>query len=63
MLYSTFLGGSGSDSADEIVVQAGNAFVTGSTDSPDFPTTPRAYQKALSGGNDAFVVKITDPAP
>ncbi|UFP92794.1 SBBP repeat-containing protein [Gloeobacter morelensis] len=63
LVYSTFLGGSGSDSADEIVVQAGNAFVTGSTDSPDFPTTPRAYQKALSGGSDAFVVKITDPAP
>ena len=46
--YSTYLGGSGDDQATGIAVDAGgNAYVTGSTDiwrSPNFPTTPGAFQ-------------------
>jgi hypothetical protein len=38
LVYSTFLGGRGDDQANAIVVDSiGNAYVTGTTDSPDFP--------------------------
>jgi hypothetical protein len=66
LVYSTYLGGSGAnaggggDSAAGIVVDAsGNAYVTGTTWSADFPTTPGAFQTTLSGGVDnAFVTKL-----
>jgi hypothetical protein len=58
LVYSTYLGGSGGDEALGIAVDnAGDAYVTGDTDSTDFPTTPGAYQTAL-GGSDAFVTKL-----
>jgi Cep192 domain 4/Beta-propeller repeat/HYDIN/CFA65/VesB-like, Ig-like domain len=61
LVYSTFLGGSGTDSGNAIVVNAGgDAFVTGSTDSPDFPTTSGAFQTVFGGGtSDAFVTQLT----
>ncbi len=58
LFYSTFLGGSGSDFGDDIAVDvAGNAYVTGSTRSNDFPTV-NAFQTSNQGGNEAFVAKI-----
>ena len=40
LLYATYLGGSGADSGQGIAVdRAGQAYVTGGTASPDFPTT------------------------
>ena len=59
--YSTYLGGSGNDSAAGIAVDAqGSAYVIGTTDSPNFPTA-NAIDSALSGpfDRDAFVVKLT----
>jgi len=57
--YATYLGGSSSDSASAIAVDAaGNAFVGGTTSSSNFPTTPGAYATAIAGGQDAFVVKL-----
>ncbi|MBB6731544.1 DUF7507 domain-containing protein [Cohnella zeiphila] len=57
--YSTFLGGHGTDEAHGVAVDgAGSAYVTGSTTSPDFPTTPGAFQITLNGVIGAFVSKI-----
>jgi murein DD-endopeptidase MepM/ murein hydrolase activator NlpD len=61
--YGTFLGGSGPDEAAGIAVDAsGAAYLTGSTYSSDFPTTPGAFDTSFNGGTyDAFVVKLAVP--
>lgn len=44
LVYSTYLGGAGSDGASGVAVDAdGRASVAGQTDSSDFPTTPSAF--------------------
>ncbi len=57
-VYSTFLGGSGGDTASGIAQVSGNAYVTGATSSPDFPATIDAYQPASGGSYDAFVTLL-----
>jgi hypothetical protein len=58
LVYSTYLGGSGSDSGDAIAVDgSGNAYLTGYTYSADFPTQD-PIQPNLAGSGDAFVTKI-----
>jgi len=58
LIYSTYLGGSAFDGAKSVAVDvAGNAYITGVTQSTNFPTQ-NAYSNALKGGTDAFVVKI-----
>jgi hypothetical protein len=68
--YSTYLGGSNSDTGNDIAVDdTGNAYLTGRTNSTDDPTTPEnegfplvnPVQPAFGGGTlDAFVAKIAD---
>lgn len=61
LLYSTYLGGGGGDGGSGIAVDgSGNAYVTGSTDSTDFPTTPGAFQTTLGSpdASNAFVTKL-----
>ncbi|MHB1458413.1 MAG: DUF7948 domain-containing protein [Armatimonadota bacterium] len=59
LLYSTYLGGSGIDEGKSIAVDAiENAYVTGWTRSPDFPTTPDAYDTEFDGGQDGFVIEL-----
>jgi hypothetical protein len=58
LVYATYLGGSGTDRGFGIAVDsAGNAYVTGRTQSPNFPTV-NPLQRSLGGIEDAFVVKL-----
>ncbi len=58
-LYSTYLGGSGDDSGSDITVNSsGNAFITGRTSSPDFPTSSGVYRRTNAGGQDVFVTEL-----
>ncbi|MDT7807412.1 MAG: hypothetical protein QOJ70_1225 [Acidobacteriota bacterium] len=59
LTYSTYLGGAGSDAGNDIVLDAlGNAYVTGTTSSNNFPVQG-AFQPATGGGSsDAFVTKL-----
>ena len=59
LVYSTYLGGTSYDTGTGIAVDtAGNAYVTGTTGSADFPTTLGAYQTTYGGNGDAFVTKL-----
>jgi hypothetical protein len=58
LVYSTYLGGSGEDWGPGIAVDSfGTAYVTGYTQSTDFPTV-NAIQPTNHGSGDAFVTKI-----
>jgi uncharacterized protein (TIGR03437 family) len=58
LYYATYLGGSVSDAATGLALDsAGNAYVAGVTNSPDFPVTSQAFQKKLAGASNAFVAK------
>jgi hypothetical protein len=57
--YATYLGGIGSDSADAIAVDSnGNAYLTGFTNSADFPTASPLYG-SLNALSDVFVTKMS----
>jgi hypothetical protein len=65
--YLTYIGGSDgvgtidglNDHGTGIAVDAaGNAYVTGYTETKDFPTTPGAFQPASGGATDGFVTKL-----
>jgi hypothetical protein len=62
LVYSTCLGGDGSDSGDAIAVDSsGNAYVTGYTTSTDFPTVNPLQATCggcTAGSTDAFVAKL-----
>jgi FIMAH domain-containing protein/beta-propeller repeat-containing protein len=62
LLFSTYLGGSGDDTAEGMAIDgAGNVYITGRTTSHDFPTTPGAYNRTFNGGaTDLYVAKL-DP--
>jgi hypothetical protein len=61
LVYAGFLGGSNSDFGVGISTDAAqNAYVVGSTNSPDFPATPGPFS-GVNGKEDAFIVKV-DPS-
>lgn len=62
LIYSTYLGGAGGDTAIDIAVDSdGNAYVTGDTSSENFPTA-NAFQNTIVVGDgpplDVFVTKL-----
>ena len=64
LTYATYIGGSGKDFGTDIAVDpiTGDIYVTGNTNSVDFPTV-NALQKTYGGGDffgDAFIVKLSN---
>ena len=60
LIYSTYLGGNGGNEKGLSIAidNSGNAYVTGETDSTNFPTQ-NAYQSAYGGGErDSFITKL-----
>jgi hypothetical protein len=59
LIYLTYLGGNGMDWPQGLGIDAaGHAYITGFTDSPNFQTTPGAFQPAYGGDIDVFVTKL-----
>ena len=57
--YSTYLGGLDREEGRGIAVDGtGNAYVTGTTSSMNFPIAGTPFQGALSGNSDSFVTKL-----
>jgi uncharacterized repeat protein (TIGR01451 family) len=64
LLYSTFLGGSsnGNSVGGLSLNSAGMAFVAGSTNSTDFPTTANAFKRTLPAGATNAFVEVLQPS-
>lgn len=61
LLFASFLGGSGSDSARAVATgPEGSVYVIGETTSTNLPTAD-ALQPSFAGTADAFVLKLSDP--
>jgi hypothetical protein len=61
--FGTYLGGGDSDDVHAITTgPTGGIVVAGSTSSPDFPTTPGAYDETINSHifSDAFVVELDE---
>jgi len=59
LVYSTYLGGSSVDVGTAVAVDSsGNAYVTGDTNSTDFPTTSGVFQTTGDIFGDAFVAEL-----
>lgn len=58
-IYSTFIGGDKSEYCSSILVDDnGNTYLSGSTNSFNFPTTKSAYDQTYSDSGDAFMLKL-----
>ncbi|MEI7847763.1 MAG: SBBP repeat-containing protein [Chloroflexota bacterium] len=59
LIYASYLGGSSDDIANGIAVDPGGiAYLTGTTSSTDFPTSPAALDTIYNGNGDAFVASF-----
>jgi hypothetical protein len=60
LVHSTFLGGTGTDVGIAVAVGADRkrAYVTGSSSSPDFPSSPGAFDRSYNGAGDVFVASV-----
>ena len=60
LVFSTYLGGSGSDGGGRSIAvdPDGNVYAAGATRSVDFPTTAGVFQPGSGGGTDGFITKF-----
>jgi hypothetical protein len=59
LIYSTYLGGSGGEGSQGIAVDSvGSVYITGLTNSTDFPATPGAFDPNLGGFFGMYVAKL-----
>ncbi|MCB1052064.1 MAG: SBBP repeat-containing protein [Acidobacteria bacterium] len=59
LMYSTFLGGTNSETAPHIALDGdGNVYLVGSTNSSDFPTTSGAFDPSHNGEYDVFISQL-----
>jgi hypothetical protein len=61
LLQATYLGGSGSDLANALVIHpaSGDVYVAGNTGSTNFPGTAGGARTANAGGSDTFVARLS----
>ncbi|UCG59071.1 MAG: SBBP repeat-containing protein, partial [Phycisphaerales bacterium] len=60
LVASTLIGGTDRENADGVYVDAsGNVFVTGQTQSTDFPITANAYQPTSHGASEALLIRLS----
>ncbi|HZN37765.1 MAG TPA: Ig-like domain-containing protein [Planctomycetota bacterium] len=59
LVWSTYLGGSTQDEATAVAIDVtGAVYVTGMTNSSNFPVTPGVFDTSANGDNDVFVTKL-----
>jgi len=59
LIFSTFLGGSSNDVVFGIISDESDGYyLTGATSSPEFPTTPAAFDTSYNDSSDCFVVHL-----
>lgn len=59
-MYSTYIRGSDLDRCNSIAIDgSGNVYITGETESSNYPITPGAYQTTNAGYLDVFVTKLS----
>ena len=58
LVYSTFLSGTTAYGKAIAVDASGNAYVAGYTSAADYPVTPGAWQTAVGGSTQAFLLKL-----
>ena len=65
LLWSTYLGGNGSDAAYALAFDTSETsiYVAGGTNSGNFPTTAGTLHTAYQGGTDGFILKFSCNAP
>ena len=59
LVYSTYIGGDKEDAGEELILNSDNdVYLTGYTESPDFPTTWGSFDESYNDGYEAFITKV-----
>ena len=59
IIYATYIGGNDNDVGHGITIdEKGDIYVTGRSESSDFPTTPGAYDENINGESDVIIFKL-----
>ncbi len=58
LIYSTFIGGNGSDNGYSVTTESGKTYITGYTCSFGFPATTNSYDVSYNRNKDAFLAIV-----